>query len=60
MSVLEVVNYGDPILRKKCQPVNDFSKLPGPHVPIRTFRSIGKPELFESFVQNGSRKTHDC
>ena len=28
MSVLEVVNYGDPILRKKCQPVNDFSKLP--------------------------------
>ena len=27
MSVLEVVNYGDPILRKKCQPVNDFSKL---------------------------------
>ena len=28
MSVLEVVNYGDPILRKKCQPVSDFSKLP--------------------------------
>ena len=28
MSVLEVVNYGDPILRKKCQNVSDFSKLP--------------------------------
>ena len=28
MSVLEIVNYGDPILRKKCQPVSDFSKLP--------------------------------
>ena len=27
MSVLEVVNYGDPILRKKCQPVSDFSNL---------------------------------
>ena len=27
MSVLEVVNYGDPILRKKCQSVSDFSKL---------------------------------
>ena len=28
MSVLKVVNYGDPILRKKCQSVVDFSKLP--------------------------------
>ena len=28
MSVLEVVNYGNPILRKKCQPVSDFSRLP--------------------------------
>ena len=27
MSVLEVVNYGDPILRKKCQLVNDFSNM---------------------------------
>ena len=28
MSVLKVVNYGDPILRKKCQSVSDFAKLP--------------------------------
>ena len=28
MSVLEIVNYGDPILRNKCQPVRDFSRLP--------------------------------
>ena len=27
MSVLEVVNYGNPILRKKCSRVTDFSKL---------------------------------
>ena len=27
MSVLDVVNYGDPILRKKCKQVEDFSKL---------------------------------
>ena len=27
MSVLDVVNYGDPILRKKCKQVKDFSKL---------------------------------
>ena len=27
MSVLEVVHYGDPILRKKCNSVKDFSKL---------------------------------
>ena len=27
MSVLEVVNYGDPILRKKCKQVTDFSNL---------------------------------
>ena len=27
MSVLQVVNYGDPILRKKCDEVKDFSKL---------------------------------
>ena len=27
MSVLQVVNYGDPILRKKCDKVKDFSKL---------------------------------
>ena len=25
MSVLQVVNYGDPILRKKCDKVKDFS-----------------------------------
>ena len=29
MSVLEVVNYGNPILRNKCSQVTDFSKLPG-------------------------------
>ena len=29
MSVLEVVNYGNPILRKKCSQVTDFSKLSG-------------------------------
>ena len=28
MSVLDVVNYGDPILRKKCKQVKDFSNLP--------------------------------
>ena len=27
MSVLDVVNYGDPILRKKCKQVTDFSKI---------------------------------
>ena len=27
MSALEVVHYGDPILRKKCNSVKDFSKL---------------------------------
>ena len=27
MSVLEVVNYGNPILREKCSQVTDFSKL---------------------------------
>ena len=27
MSVLQVVNYGDPILRKKCKEVKDFSNL---------------------------------
>ena len=27
MSVLEVVHYGNPILKKKCSPVSDFSKL---------------------------------
>ena len=27
MSVLQVVHYGDPILRKKCNEVKDFSKL---------------------------------
>ena len=27
MSVLEVVNYGNPILRKKCSQVTNFSKL---------------------------------
>ena len=27
MSVLDVVNYGNPILRKKCKQVTDFSNL---------------------------------
>ena len=27
MSVLEVVNYGNPILRKRCKQVTDFSRL---------------------------------
>ena len=27
MSVMEIVHYGDPILRKKCKPVQDFSSL---------------------------------
>ena len=27
MGVLEVVNYGNPILRKVCEPVSDFTKL---------------------------------
>ena len=29
MALMEVVHYGDPILRKKCKPVTDFDKLPG-------------------------------
>ena len=29
MGLMEVVHYGDPILRKKCKPVTDFEKLPG-------------------------------
>ena len=29
MAVLEVVNYGNPILRKVCEPVKDFTKLNG-------------------------------
>ena len=29
MAVLEVVNYGNPILRKKCNVVTNFSKLSG-------------------------------
>ena len=29
MAVLEVINYGNPILRKKCNMVTDFSKLSG-------------------------------
>ena len=28
MSVLKIVNYGNPVLRKKCQSVVDFSELP--------------------------------
>jgi len=28
MALLDVVKYGDPILRKKCATVSDFSKLP--------------------------------
>ncbi|HJM69996.1 MAG TPA: peptide deformylase [Candidatus Marinimicrobia bacterium] len=28
MAVMDVVKYGDPILRKKCEKVTDFSKLP--------------------------------
>ena len=27
MAVLDIVHYGDPILRKKCVPVKDFSIL---------------------------------
>ena len=27
MAVLKVVNYGNPILRKVCEPVRDFAKL---------------------------------
>ena len=27
MSVMEIVHYGDPILRKKCNPVKNFSRL---------------------------------
>jgi peptide deformylase len=27
MAILNIVQYGDPILRKKCQPVTDFSRL---------------------------------
>ena len=29
MAVLKVVNYGNPILRKVCEPVKDFTKLNG-------------------------------
>ena len=29
MAVLKVVNYGNPILRKVCEPVKDFAKLDG-------------------------------
>jgi len=29
MALMEVVHYGDPILRKKCKPVEDFKKLSG-------------------------------
>lgn len=29
MAVMEVVHYGDPILRKKCKAVNDFKNLEG-------------------------------
>jgi peptide deformylase len=28
MSILEIVKYGDPRLRKVCETVNDFSVLP--------------------------------
>ena len=28
MAILEVVHYGDPILRKECKPVNDYKILP--------------------------------
>ena len=28
MAKLEVVHYGDPILRKECKPVNDYKILP--------------------------------
>ena len=28
MAVLDVVQYGAPILRKKCKPVTDYSVLP--------------------------------
>ena len=27
MAVRDIVHYGDPILRKKCSPVKDFSNL---------------------------------
>ena len=29
MALMEVVHYGDPILRKKCKPVDDYKKLAG-------------------------------
>ena len=29
MALMEVVHYGDPILRKKCKPVEDYEKLSG-------------------------------
>ena len=29
MAVMEIVHYGDPILRKKCNPVKNFSRLDG-------------------------------
>ncbi len=29
MALMEVVHYGDPILRKKCKPVEDYKKLSG-------------------------------
>ena len=27
MAILDVVHYGDPILRKVCEPVTDFSSI---------------------------------
>ena len=27
MSILDIVHYGDPILRKKCKPVTNFNKI---------------------------------
>ena len=27
MPVMDIVHYGDPILRRKCSPVSDFSNL---------------------------------
>ena len=29
MAIMEVVHYGDPILRKKCKLVTDFNKVSG-------------------------------
>ena len=28
MAILDVVHYGDPILRKECKPVTDYKILP--------------------------------